>query len=770
MADPSTDTPNSADQKAAAVKNLAPVTGQTAIPGQPDPAASNANLEETDPQVVAQLRTIVSQVARQTTVARRLQIQRVGKAEMYWQGRQHIWWNDNDGKFYDSSQTGVVLPPSESEQPRFTFTKNYYAPFGESFVAALTQMIPKTPFRAVDPNNEDDIRATRAATDAAELIARDNDAKKIVRRLGYHGYTGSLIATYTRWVADGNTFGWQPEPQQQLEFGMMQPADPTQDQRSAVTGTQNHQIPKGQVVITVHGAAEINVPIWASEQADFSYLNWQTEVPRSLAKATFPWCAEKIAATGQITADDSYARLYRTAVRENLQSIVPSDALEDLVTLNRIWLEPWTFEDVQDKAIKDRLKQLFPKGCYVCFAGSTYCESKNQARRDHWDVRQCLEGEGQSRRAAGEGFLDLQDAINTLFNLAMEYLEYGIPYTYHGSETVNSDAINKQTAKPGMHIPCKQPKPGENLSGAFFIPEQVEIPQQLLEIMEALQGQDGQFVTGMFPAMFGGPAKGAGGDTAAGYEMQRDQAMGRLVAIYDQFKLCYQNTMMLAVREYAKNQSQDVALASKNPAQKPRMIATSAIKKGNFATYPEADEAYPLMYSEKRASLEKLMGMAKDAPELATIFTEPANMEYIAEVEGLTEIEIPGKDSRDKQLREIEVLLQAAPLEYDPEAGIFVSSMAPEPRDRDDFETAECDRYLNSDEGQEARYTNIPGYQNIVCHAFMHQEAKQMKANPQMLSGRAATGPPALAANPQQSGPSPTNGAGGNLPAPGAIQ
>jgi hypothetical protein len=42
----------------------------------------------------------------------------------------------------------VVLPGTDGgdtvEQPRFTFTKNFYAPFGEAFIAALTQMVPTT--------------------------------------------------------------------------------------------------------------------------------------------------------------------------------------------------------------------------------------------------------------------------------------------------------------------------------------------------------------------------------------------------------------------------------------------------------------------------------------------------------------------------------------------------------------------------------------------------------------------------------------------------
>src|SRR2546430_15690068 len=42
--------------------------------------------------------------------------------------------------------------------------------------------------------------------------------------------------------------------------------------------------------------------------------------------------------------------------------------------------------------------------------------------------------------------------------------------------------------------------------------------------------------------------------------------------------------------------------------------------------------------------------------------TEPANLGYIKNVLGLTELVIPGEESRNKQLREIQQLLASAPI------------------------------------------------------------------------------------------------------------
>ncbi len=49
-------------------------------------------------------------------------------------------------------------------------------------------------------------------------------------------------------------------------------------------------------------------------------------------------------------------------------------------------------------------------------------------------------------------------------------------------------------------------------------------------------------------------------------------------------------------------------------------------------------------------------------PVLQRALTEPANLGYIKNVLGLSEMVIPGEDSRNKQLREIQQLLASAPI------------------------------------------------------------------------------------------------------------
>src|SRR5207245_884515 len=90
-----------------------------------------------------------------------------------------------------------------------------------------------------------------------------------------------------------------------------------------------------------------------------------------------------------------------------------------------------------------------------------------------------------------------------------------------------------------------------------------------------------------------------------------------------------------------------------------RSIRTADLK-GNICVHPEADETFPRLKSQQRAVLQQLFGI--NDPLIQRALTEPANIGYIKNVIGLSELVVPGEDSRNKQLREIQQLLASAPI------------------------------------------------------------------------------------------------------------
>jgi hypothetical protein len=535
----------------------------------------------------------------------------------------------------------------------------------------------------------------------------------------------------------------------------------------------------GQEVISIVGGLELNTPVWANEQYEFPYLQWQMEVHRAKLKAAFPHAADKIQTGGPQAADDIYARATRIAVSQGMPTIHPGDALFNLITFSRTWIRPWAFYSIEDAAVRDQLLRLFPDGCYVAFAGETYCESRNESMDDCWRVMHALPGDGQNRPSVGDSLMELQQRYNTLSNIQAETYDYGIPPIYADPQVLDFDALANQTAEPAAHYPARA-RPGMSLADGFFQPAPAQVPPDMLRHQQDLIGPIAQFLTGLFPAVFGGEMENV--KTASGYAMARDQALGRLGLVWRRLKTFYCDLMLLGVDCFRKNRPSDVEIPffGAGGQFEARFIRLANLK-GNIQAHPESDETFPRMKSQQRAVLQQLM--TNPDPAIQAALREPANLGFIKSVVGLSELVVPGDDARNKQLREIQTLLTAGPLDgqapglgaatslsaapprglsaldntsltaeapltgdfglgavaslpgaegapgstsAEPEAiPLALTSTVPVDELLDDHATEfeECRRWASSDAGQIARAQNPAGFANVRAHAAEHAAA-----------------------------------------------
>jgi len=503
---------------------------------------------------------------------------------------------------------------------------------------------------------------------------------------------------------------------------------------------ETRRVANGQEVISIAGGLELNTPVWANEMHEFPYLQWQTEVHRAKLKAAYPHATNKIETTPSQGAEDVYARVSRISVEQGLPSIHPGDALMNLITFDRTWLRPWAFYSVEDEDVRRELLALFPDGCYVAFAGEAYCEARNESMDDHWRVLHALPGDGQNRPSVGDSLVQVQERYNVLSNMQAETYEYGIPPIYADPQVLDFDALANQVAEPAAHFPARA-RPGQPLAAGFFQPAPAQVPPDMIRHQQDLIGPVAQFLTGLFPAVFGGNMEDV--KTASGYALARDQALGRLGLVWRRLKQFYGEVMLLGVESFRKNRPEDVDVPLLGPdgMLDARMIRVADLK-GNIAVHPEADETFPRLKSQQRGVLQQLFGL-KD-PLIQEAMADPANIGYIKNVLGLTELVVPGEDSRNKQLREIQVLLGAAPIVVevpaagdqktaisDQEAGgdthrVVLPSVAVDLLlDNHAVEFEECKRWANSEVGQSARMTNPAGFANVRAHAGAHLRAMQ---------------------------------------------
>ena len=541
------------------------------------------------------------------------------------------------------------------------------------------------------------------------------------------------------------------------------------------------RVPNGQEVISIIGGLELNTPVWANEQHEFPYLQWQLEVHRAKLKAAYPHVADKIQMGGPVSADDVYARATRVAVAQGMSTAQAGDALFNLVTFSRTWIRPWAFYAIEDSAVRDALLGLFPDGCYAGFAGDTYCESRNESMDDCWRVMHALPGDGQNRPSVGESLIEVQERYNTLSNIQAETYEYGIPPIYADPQVLDFDALQSQTAEPAAHYPARA-RPGMSLADGFFQPAPAQVPPDMLRHQQDLIGPIAQFLTGLFPAVFGGEMENV--KTASGYAMARDQALGRLGLVWRRLKHFYGDVMLLSVDCFRKNRPNDVEIPFLGAGgQFEAKFIRLADLKGNIQAHPESDETFPRLKSQQRAVLQQLMTSAD--PTIQAALREPANLGFIKSLIGLGELVVPGEDARTKQLREIQQLLASGPMvvpvarratrdgeslgspggqlssgasraerredpsdtettresatAFNDDAGasesgaeaatsggeVHLISTVPVDELLDDHATEfeECRRWASSDAGQIARAQNPAGFANVRAHAGEHAMA-----------------------------------------------
>jgi len=502
------------------------------------------------------------------------------------------------------------------------------------------------------------------------------------------------------------------------------------------------RVPNGQEVVTMVGGLELKTPPWANEMHEYPYLQWNMEVHQARLRAAYPHAAEKIGAP-VASGGQEYERLARLGQSQGGPLTEGGDININLITFQRTWLRPWAFFALDDKALRDELLELFPDGAQIAFAGDVYCESRNENMDDHWRVLHALPGDGSSGRPAlGDSLISVQERFNTLSNLQMETYEYGIPPIYADSEVLDFDALQSQTAEPGVHYPARA-KPGQSLAAGFFQPEPAEVPPDLAEHAANLMGPVSQFLTGAFPALFGGAM--AGNDTASGYSLARDQAMGRIGLVWRRMKFFHADIMLLAVDCFRRNRPQDVevTLLGAGAAFESKWIRLADLK-GNLFSYPETDEQYPTLWSQQRAVLLQLLG--NPDPQMQAVLAHPENTALIKRLIGLEEFVIPDEESRTKQYREIAQLVAEHPLVHRQDvtaavapdlaanaaaagsdagldAEIILPSILPDEfADNHAVELDICMRWFSSDAGQVAKIEAPLGYANVRAHALFHRD------------------------------------------------
>ena len=640
---------------------------------------------------------------------RRIEVQNKRRNRLYWAGIQRLAWSWGQFNWqipYQGPVTPGISQDDSAERPPILDTTNIYQAYGRVTTAPLVQQNPTVRFFPDDPHQPLDVSGAQTAEKLKLLIERNNSMQEKRGDLGRFLWTDGRVIAYTRYVLDGQKYGF--------------------DQGK----------PRGQEEITFFGVLEGRVPITADCMGAMPIVDISIEEDVCLLQAMYPWIAGKINPGSAAFGEDEYDRVSRLSVRmsERMQ-VLAGDAYQHLATHKRCWLRPAMFAKVVDKDHRKWLLQNFPDGAKVVFAGNSFAYARNESMNDCLSLMRPLPGDGQDTPALGDVLISVQDRVNDLLDIEMEAYEYGLPMTWLHNEAVDIKAIQDERSQYGDHMPMTPPA-GLNVQDCIGTEQGAVISPDMMKHTDDLRGSIAQFLVGSPPALYGAEMENQ--KTASGYAMARDQALGTLQPVWLRLKTFYASIMEQAVQCAAKHREDDMVL---NEGDKIIEISLEDLK-GNFKCYPEVDENFPESPTQKRQAIIQILNMAGQSPMLMQQLLHPDNWVEFKKYIGLEDLTVLGADSANKAIAEIQELLtsvpvptmtmQQTPLGPVPTPGIGPSIPFDPIIDDPPNEFPEYQKWFRGNESRLAKSTNPDGWKNVYLRAQVLQQQIQQQQAQQM--------------------------------------
>lgn len=748
--------------------------------------------ENLNPEISEELQGALLNLRRKFDIedrsVRNIQIRISKKLEEYFKGIQVLFWDDlaSDWRSPQFASSGNLSPNANIDADLGIYPKivNIYRAYGESIIAALTTGLPYVRFYPEDADNSDDITTGKAFSRVAEKIENDNKAQLLFIKALYILFNQYFVAfynyahedeaygtyptpvygiktltnndvccpnclyTYGSYVAEkGETIQAEAEetvePQEERlqeiqnpEMEMQENPNPLPPQicpQCQMTSSpqifdQTFKEPfiksyennnKVRECLEVYGHLNVKVPSYVTDVKHAPYLALETEIHISQAQAMYPDKALKFTPTSSL---DTYDRWGRT----NIEYTGGTEA--NLLTFSRWWFRPWAFNNLGfDKAEVAQLKEKFPEGAYVCFMNDIFCEATSEKLDDHWSIIRNPLAPKIHAEPIGYQIAPIQEMKNELTNLTMQTIQFGIGETFADPSVLDFDAYRDSQNAPGVVFPAV-PRQGENISNAFYTSKTASLSREVDLFRQSLD-QDGQFVSGAFPSIFGGTNQG-GSKTLGEYQESRSQALQRLSLSWKMISNLWAETLEKACTEYINNLSYDEKFVKRDGESYVNIWIKRAELAGKIGKV-EADvsEQFPISWQQKTSKFFETLQLNNQA--INTFLFSPDNAEFVAEILGFPELAIPFRDDRTSQLDEIKGLLQGQPTQANtnPDGSplqpgqppVFQPSIGIQPEvDNHQVHVQICRKFLNSDQGRTLRVINPAGYENAVAHMNLH--------------------------------------------------
>ncbi len=597
---------------------------------------------------------------------RRIEIEQSWKARHYNRGYQFLLHNRNGG--WTMPGTGTNYGAWNQQLMSNLYQTNVYGEKMEIITAALSKEIPRVQFFPANPDWAPDTEMQEVSDDLKELWAKNNDLGNLIRDIAGYFWTDDRVLLWTRYEINGDLYGYEDDEEPtSIEDMLMPDVQPT-----AQTGDIQYQIanrspfedrprrPRGRVVTGAYGKLEHKVPIYVDDMTRMAAVCIFEDKDVSIGRAQFPWMKEKIRGGGDGTGETELDRIGRENVRQAVPGqYVTGDSINSHVVIKHTYMRRAAFysQEVKDE-VREELLQKFPDGVCLVKAATEFAFARNENIDDHVKIDHPFPGSGQNRRAMGDSLIPIQDYINELVSLQLDYFKRTVPKKWMDSDAFNVEALKSQTNVPGSIGPF-QSQPGRSVDQLIFVePTPTPNPQMMTYIQWLITNLSEQ-ITGALPSLFGAQISGQVG--SEGVETQRDQAMQRVGCPWKAIVRMIAGAGGQAVSLIARCADKDINDVIPG---KGRVSIRLNQMKGKVLCYPEADAEFPESWAQKETRIMALIDSAMAAPstEFSQLILSPKNLKPIKSAIRLPEFKITGADSVEKQEGELEVLLRSGPM------------------------------------------------------------------------------------------------------------
>jgi len=744
------------------------------IPAQGQPSVDPNNLPR---EKWWPLWNLLMELERIDDIPRREEVKLILQRRLYMRGEQYWWYNNDAGAWYPPNVLPVGFDSNDVSSTSFRNVTNIFQATGLSLSSVITQNNTQSQFFPKSPSDPQDVSTAKNASKFVDTVHRKNDWQKRMDECGYFMLTDGFFGANVRYISDGEKFGYDERdilapvevpigqatvscPQCGYEAEgttETQPTCPdcgqplTENPAPTATSVQSvgtMQIPKGEEVISMVPGLQIRRTAYADEQQDFLYMDWVTDIDKSVVIATYPEKEDDL--SGATGGDDSgTAASYERIARRLLYLGTGRHSgvtLEGLGTFQRAWIRPKSFYRITDKALRAEYLQMYPKGVKIVFFNGVYCESKAESMDEAWETMHTMPGEGSIRETLISSILPVQDQLNDCVNLLFEICMNGVPEGFADSGLLDFEARNEQVASAGNVTPVTLAPNQDIRSKLSFVPA-VEPSMAMMRFIEMLLNSIPQFLSGNFPALFGGDT--GGNNTASGIATQRNQAMGRIGRVWRNFQCFLANVDAKAVKCFANNRTEDMEIAQQGAnGEFDSDFVRLEDMQGNIVAYPEVDSQFPVLEADVRALLLNMWNGAN--PIFLQTIASPENLEYLFRTMGISDIQVPGEQQRKKTNMDISQLVQeqpqVAPASVNPQTGQKIPpqpipSLQPDPN-IDDLKVAAATAkgWLISDKGLAMKQSNPAGYMNVALFSKACQMMEKQQELQQLMAAQAAQG------------------------------